>query len=97
MVNGEVKKMFFVYHGYCSPDNYDSSEGPTYKITECTTLADLSALKRNFDENVSDECTNVIFRVFEGVEWRMKPVETVAYFAEENNEKSESSCSSLAD
>ena len=24
--------MFFVYFGYVSPDNYDSSESPTYKL-----------------------------------------------------------------
>jgi hypothetical protein len=88
MLNGEVKKMFFVYHGYCSPDNYDSSEGPTYKITECATLADLSALKRNFDKHDYDECANAIFRVFEGVEWRMEPVETVTDSGEDSHEKS---------
>jgi hypothetical protein len=75
--------MFFVYHGYCGPDNYDASEGPTYKITECKTTTDVARLKRDFDENIHDECSNVIFRVFEGVERRKKFVETVTDWAVE--------------
>lgn len=29
--------MFYVYHGYVSPDNYDSTYTPTYKLSEFQT------------------------------------------------------------
>lgn len=75
--------MFFVYHGYCSPDNCDASEGPTYKIRECKTADEVAAFKAEFDEGIHDECSNVIFRVLEGTERRMKAVEKVSEWAVE--------------
>ncbi len=66
--------MFFVYHGYCSSDNYDASEGPTYKITECENASAVVALKRDFDESVHDKCSNVIFRIFDGIERKIESI-----------------------
>ncbi len=70
--------MFYVYWGYCSPDNYDASEGPTYKIKECETAEEVVAFRKEFEEDyLHDECSNVIFRVFEGEERSLKPKKVV--------------------
>lgn len=69
--------MFYVYHGYSSPDNCDASERPTYILTECRTAEDVAKLKAEFDESIHNECSNVIFRVIEGVERKLRPIETV--------------------
>ena len=66
--------MFYVYYGYVSPDNYDASEGPTYKIEEFKTAEAVEHFKREFEEDyLNDDCDNVIFRVFDGVERELKP------------------------
>ena len=74
-------KKFFVYHGYCSADNCDASNGPTYEISECKSAAEVAGLRSEFEENLPSECSNVIFRVFDGLERTMKPVETVTQWA----------------
>ena len=72
--------MFFVYYGYVSADNYDSSEGPTYCIKECKTAGEVETFKKKFDEEVHDECSNVIFRIFEGKERFLQPKEVVTVY-----------------
>ena len=72
--------MLYVYYGYCSSDNYDASEGPTYKIKECRTAEDVAAFKEQFDECIHDECINIVFRVFDGIERHLKPHETVTHW-----------------
>jgi hypothetical protein len=69
--------MFFVYCGYSSPDNCDSSERPTYEIKEFKTEEDVIKFKKEFDEWISNECSNIIFRVFEGTEKKIKPVKII--------------------
>jgi len=70
--------MYYVYYGYVSADNYDASEGPTYKIKECRSADEVAAFKKEFDEDyLHDECGNIIFRVFEGKERTLKPKEVI--------------------
>lgn len=69
--------MFFVYFGYVSPDNYDSSEEPTYKLIALDSEEKVLKLKKEFEENIHDECGNVIFRVIKGSELSLKPVKIV--------------------
>lgn len=68
--------MFFVYCGYRSPDNYDS-ESPNYVLSEYDTEEQVLQAKKEFDENVYDECVDVIFRVFEGKERNLRPISVV--------------------
>jgi hypothetical protein len=69
--------MYYVYYGYSSPDNYDS-EDPTHEIKEFSSPSDVESFRKEFDEDyLTDECSNVIFRVFEGVERTIKPKEVV--------------------
>lgn len=60
--------MFYVYHGYVSPDNYDCSNGPIYKISEFQFEHEVLTFRKQFDEDILSDCANVIFRVFEGGE-----------------------------
>lgn len=69
--------MFYVYHGYVSPDNYDSSNSPTYELSEFATAKEVIDFKTEFDENIHNDCSNVIFRVISGKEMSLEPVETV--------------------
>lgn len=70
--------MFYVYYGYVSADNYDVSEGPIYKVAEFRTSDEVASFRKEFDEDyLHDECSNIIFRVFEGVERTLKPKEVI--------------------
>lgn len=69
--------MFYVYSGYVSPDNYDSSEGPTYKIDSFNTEEELIKFKIEFEEELNNDCSNVIFRIIDGKEISLTPVEKV--------------------
>lgn len=69
--------MYFVYYGYVSPDNYDASNGPTYKIKECQSVHEVVLFKKEFEESLHDECANIIFRVFEGSERFLAPKEVI--------------------
>lgn len=69
--------MFFVYHGYVSPDNYDSTERPTYQLISFNTEQEVVEFKEEFEAELHDECSNVIFRVISGSELSLRPVEKV--------------------
>lgn len=69
--------MYFIYHGYVSPDNYDSSEHPTYQLTVKQTESEVIAHHKEFLENLHDECCNEIYRVIKGDELLLKPMQTV--------------------
>lgn len=70
--------MFFIYYGYVSPDHYNSSGGPLYKIKEVRTAEEVAAFRKEFDEDyLHDECSNIIFRVFEGEERFLRPKKVV--------------------
>jgi hypothetical protein len=69
--------MFYIYHGYCSPDNYDASDGPTYKLKEVQSPEEVVAFRLEFQEDLHDECNNIFFRVFEGKERFLQPKQVV--------------------
>lgn len=70
--------MFFIYYGYVSPDNYDASEDPIYLIKECSSAEEVLAFRKEFDEDyLHDECSNIIFRVFEGKERFLQPKKVI--------------------
>ena len=69
--------MFYVYSGYVSPDNDDSSEGPTYSMKEFISKEEVVAARKEFQESICDDCSYVIFRVFEGIERRLVPKNVV--------------------
>lgn len=70
--------MFYVYHGYYGPDHFDSSDGPLYKLSSFKTISELEEFKEEFDEVVNSiPCSNIIFRIIEGKERKMKPVQVV--------------------
>lgn len=69
--------MFYVYHGYVTPDNYDSTYSPTYKFSEFKTEQEVIEFKQAFEAEIPDECMNPIFRVISGKELKVEPVEIV--------------------
>lgn len=72
--------MYYVYHGYVSPDNYDCSEGPTYNISVFPSVQHVLQFKEDFDESINDECSHVEFRVIEGTERKVTPVEVITKY-----------------
>lgn len=73
--------MFYVYSGYVSPDNYDSSDRPTYTLTEFSTSEKVAAARAAFEDELNDECSNPIFRVIDGAERLLRPVSVVKEWA----------------
>lgn len=69
--------MFYVYYGYVSPDNCDSSENLTHKIREFRSSEEVIAFKQEFEEELPRECSHVAFRVFEGRERPLLPKQVV--------------------
>lgn len=69
--------MFYVYHGYVNSDNCDASEGPIFKLSQFETEKQLLAFKEDFEESVSNECSHAVFRVIQGLEREMVPVEKI--------------------
>jgi len=78
--------MFIVYHGYVTPDNCDASEGRgPYRLDVCKTEAEVLELRKEHEDGVYGEdrdhdgsdVSNPIFRVFEGVELKVEPVQSV--------------------
>lgn len=60
---------YFVFSGYVSPDSYDCCEGNMpYNITEYNSKEEVLNFKKFFDEEISGECNNIIFRIFKGEE-----------------------------
>jgi len=72
--------MFYVYHGYVDADNYDCSEGPVYKVNAYTSEADVLAFRMEFYEEINEDCSRVIFRVFEGNEREIIPDQKVVSY-----------------
>lgn len=69
--------MFYVYHGFVSPDNYDSTNSPTYELSEFQTEQEVIQFKEEFEAQLHDECMNPIFRIFSGKELSLEPVEKI--------------------
>ena len=67
---------YFVYYGYTSPDNC-GGEYPTHGVKPFTTSEQVIEFKKEFDENIHDECTNVEFLVIKGEVASLIPKTTV--------------------
>lgn len=72
--------MFFVYHGYVGPDNYDARNGPFFKLTKCNNEAEVLALLKKHDEELGSGPSHQRFRVIEGVAREIKAVSTVTKY-----------------
>lgn len=73
--------MFIVVSGYCGPYNYTSEDGPLLELVTCTTPEAVEALHKEFRENAyGKHDSQQVFRVFEGKEVFLKPVETVTAY-----------------
>ncbi len=72
--------MFYIYSGYVSPDHYDASEGPIYVIKNVASKEEVADFREEFQEEIRDECSNVIFRVFEGKERQLKAKDVVTRY-----------------
>ena len=72
--------MLYVYAGYVSPDNYDASERPCYELKEFRTTGEVLSFKKEFDENIHSECSNVIFKVIDGRERQIVAKEVVTEY-----------------
>lgn len=70
--------MFYVVFGYCGPDNYTSDNGPLLKIKQCATAAEVETLYQKFREECYHKDNGAhVFRVIEGRERNIKPVERI--------------------
>lgn len=59
---------FYVYHGYCDSDHYDSSYEPTHQLTICDNEMEVLALHKELVDNTRSDCNQVYFRVIYGRE-----------------------------
>lgn len=73
---------FFVVHGYCGPDHYTGDNGPILELSEFDTPAEVEAFHEEFLQGgaSSKEASDVTFRVIEGKERKIVPVEKVTKF-----------------
>ena len=70
--------MFFIYSGYVSVDS--DFESPNYTISKHQTAEQVVEFRKEFDEEIDDDCANVEFRVFEGKERHLVPKKVVESF-----------------
>lgn len=67
--------------GYSGPDNFTSENGPILEVVTCTTPEAVEALHKEFRENAyGEDNSQQVFRVFEGKELFVKPVEKVTEY-----------------
>ena len=64
--------MYYVYYGYV-----DANFCPLYRIKEFEDQKGVIEFKKRFDEVMCDDGSNIIFRVFEGREFHLEPIEVV--------------------
>ena len=72
--------MYYVYSGYVSPDQYTAEDGPLYDIKEFRHSEDVLKFRLAFEDDIHDECSNVIFRVIEGRELSLTTKEIVTEY-----------------
>lgn len=73
--------MYIVVYGYCGPDNYTSRSGPLLEIKTLKTADEVLALHYEFrEESAHKDLDQHVFRVFEGKELKLIPVETVTKY-----------------
>ena len=71
---------FFVVCGYCSPDNYTSNDGPVLELLEFDTTKEVEACYKQFKEETRGEASDLVFRIIEGRERKIEPVEKVTEY-----------------
>ena len=70
--------MFYVYHGYASPDNCTRDGDGVYGLETCEDeQAVLRLYKEHSQAIAGDEASRGVFKVIEGVERKVRPRETV--------------------
>jgi len=73
--------MFYVISGYCGPDNYTSDNGPILALSVCKTPEEVEKLYADFRENCyGKDKDQHVFRIIEGRERNIKPVEKVTKY-----------------
>lgn len=70
--------MFYVIHGYCSPDRYTSKDGPVLEVKEFRTEDEVVVFYKSFAEGLGAYA--VTFRVIDGRERKMVPVTRVTEY-----------------
>lgn len=60
--------MYYVYHGYIGPDHCGGNDEPTHCMDEIANAREVLRLHAAHLECITDECTDVVFRVIEGCE-----------------------------
>lgn len=69
--------MFFVYSGYVNSDNYDASECSPYTLEAFETVEQVIEFKEQFEEDLSKDDRNIVFKVIEGKYRELVPREKV--------------------
>lgn len=73
--------MLIVVYGYCGPDNYTSDNGPVLKLEVFSNQDQVLEFHKEWLENTAGKDNDQhTFRVFEGRELRLIPVETVTKY-----------------
>jgi len=67
---------YYVYSGYISPDNCDG-ERETHTLEVFDTPEQVLKFKKEFDQNIHEECGHIVFNVIEGREVFFKAKKTV--------------------
>jgi len=65
------RPMYYIYSGYVTSDSYDASETPVYTMRVCSSADEVTQLKEDFENDLSEDCSNIIFRVIEGRERKL--------------------------
>lgn len=72
---------FYVIHGYAGPDHYTSDNGPVLRVSVFDTAESVERFYLEWKEETDrPEKGNHVFRVIEGVERILRPVEKVVEF-----------------
>lgn len=73
--------MFYVISGYCGPDNHTCNNGPILRLSVCKTSEEVETLYAEFREHCyGRDNSKHVFRIIEGRERNIKPVETVTKY-----------------
>jgi len=64
--------MYLVYSGYSNSNICDDLFNPCYTLKEFNSEEEVIAFKIEFDLSTTEECENVVFRVFFGEELKLR-------------------------
>lgn len=69
--------MFIIYSGYSSPDRCTDNDEAVCDLDLVNTEEEVIAHKKEFDEQIYDECRDITYRIFKGTEYFLKPIEKI--------------------